>query len=311
MKVTGAREPLKKAHRGGRHPFSNLEDGMSIFDILEMFRDGHGIEAENGGDPFQQILMAAANAEGENNEGVSDEDREDPNIERARVNQHLIGDSDEEDFEFRHLHGMSRPNNTNPIQMNQRNTTNNEMVEQRHSNTNSRDNRNENNVIEHSQGNVRIRVQMNQPNSDTNSNAISNPNPSVNIGPRPRNLFVRQPDNYGFVQTSSNTNSSGQQRTTYTYVYNPSRRDQQPNRTREIKADKSKIKNLMEMGFTKSMCKAALKRNNNNMDKALDKLLENSDRYIGVENSESSEDGGDEVINPADLEELREEVGRG
>ena len=49
----------------------------------------------------------------------------------------------------------------------------------------------------------------------------------------------------------------------------------------------------MEMGFTKSMCKAALKRHNNNMDRALDKLLENSDPYIGVENSESSDEEAD------------------
>lgn len=48
------------------------------------------------------------------------------------------------------------------------------------------------------------------------------------------------------------------------------------------------------MGFTKSMCKAALKKNNNNMDKALDKLLENCERFIGVENSESSEEAHEE-----------------
>lgn len=49
MKVTGAREPLKKAHKG-RIQFGNLEEGMSIFDILEMFRDGN-IDAE-AADPF-------------------------------------------------------------------------------------------------------------------------------------------------------------------------------------------------------------------------------------------------------------------
>jgi uncharacterized UBP type Zn finger protein len=64
---------------------------------------------------------------------------------------------------------------------------------------------------------------------------------------------------------------------------------------REIKADKQLITNLMEMGFTKSMCKAALKKNNNNFERSLDKLLENSDPFIGVENSESSADEVDMI----------------
>ena len=57
---------------------------------------------------------------------------------------------------------------------------------------------------------------------------------------------------------------------------------------RTTKADPALIQNLMEMGFSKSMCKAALKRNNNNFDRALDKLLSNGDQFIGVENSEDS-----------------------
>lgn len=51
------------------------------------------------------------------------------------------------------------------------------------------------------------------------------------------------------------------------------------------------------MGFSKSMCKAALKKNNNNMDKALDKLLENCERFIGIENSESSDEAVDDPSN--------------
>lgn len=71
------------------------------------------------------------------------------------------------------------------------------------------------------------------------------------------------------------------------------RNERRPNLVREIKADKQLITNLMEMGFTKSMCKAALKKHHNNFEKALDKLLENSDPYIGVENSESSAEEAD------------------
>ena len=46
------------------------------------------------------------------------------------------------------------------------------------------------------------------------------------------------------------------------------------------------------MGFTKSQCKAALKQNGNNFDKALDKLLNNGDAFIGIENSDDSDEGG-------------------
>lgn len=47
------------------------------------------------------------------------------------------------------------------------------------------------------------------------------------------------------------------------------------------------------MGFTKSMAKAALKQNGNNFEKSLDKLLTNSDQFIGLDNSDDSneEDG--------------------
>ena len=61
----------------------------------------------------------------------------------------------------------------------------------------------------------------------------------------------------------------------------------------EIKADPSLISNLMEMGFSKSQCKAALKKTNNNFEKSLDKLLENGEQFIGLENSDDSDgDGG-------------------
>ena len=50
---------------------------------------------------------------------------------------------------------------------------------------------------------------------------------------------------------------------------------------------------LMDMGFSKSMCKAALKKYNNNMDKALDKLLNDGDQFIGVDNSDDSGDGNE------------------
>lgn len=45
----------------------------------------------------------------------------------------------------------------------------------------------------------------------------------------------------------------------------------------------------MEMGFSKSQCKAALKKFFNNFDRALDALLNNGDQFIGVENSDSDE----------------------
>lgn len=44
----------------------------------------------------------------------------------------------------------------------------------------------------------------------------------------------------------------------------------------------------MEMGFSKSMCKAALKKNKNNIDRSLDQLLSNPDQFIGVDNSNDS-----------------------
>jgi len=53
------------------------------------------------------------------------------------------------------------------------------------------------------------------------------------------------------------------------------------------------IKTLMEMGFTKSQCKAALKQNKNNLERCIDKLLTNGDQFIGLENSDESDDGVD------------------
>jgi uncharacterized UBP type Zn finger protein len=55
-----------------------------------------------------------------------------------------------------------------------------------------------------------------------------------------------------------------------------------------IHADKNHIKTLMEMGFSKAMCKAALKKNRNNIDRSLDQLLTNPDQFIGVDNSNDS-----------------------
>ena len=47
----------------------------------------------------------------------------------------------------------------------------------------------------------------------------------------------------------------------------------------------------MEMGFSRSQCKAALKDNRNNFERALDKLLTNGEQYIGVEDSDDSGEG--------------------
>jgi hypothetical protein len=43
------------------------------------------------------------------------------------------------------------------------------------------------------------------------------------------------------------------------------------------------------MGFTKSQCKAALKANKNNLERCIDKLLTNGDQFIGIENSDDSD----------------------
>ena len=52
------------------------------------------------------------------------------------------------------------------------------------------------------------------------------------------------------------------------------------------------ISTLMDMGFTRSQCKAVLKQTKNDLDKSLDKLLTNGDAYIGIENSDDSGDEG-------------------
>ena len=52
------------------------------------------------------------------------------------------------------------------------------------------------------------------------------------------------------------------------------------------------ITTLMDMGFSRSQCKAVLKQTKNDLDKSLDKLLTNGDAYIGIENSDDS--GGDD-----------------
>ena len=53
------------------------------------------------------------------------------------------------------------------------------------------------------------------------------------------------------------------------------------------------ITTLMDMGFTKSQCKAVLKQCKNDLEKSLDKLLNNGDAYIGLENSDDSAEEGD------------------
>ena len=55
-----------------------------------------------------------------------------------------------------------------------------------------------------------------------------------------------------------------------------------------IRADKNHLKTLMEMGFSKSMCKAALKKYKNNIERSLDQLLANPDQFVGVDNSNDS-----------------------
>jgi len=52
------------------------------------------------------------------------------------------------------------------------------------------------------------------------------------------------------------------------------------------------IATLMDMGFSRSQCKAVLKQTRNDLDKSLDKLLTNGEAYIGIENSD---DSGEEV----------------
>ena len=64
-----------------------------------------------------------------------------------------------------------------------------------------------------------------------------------------------------------------------------------PQRVSRVRADPGLVQNLMEMGFSRSQCKAALKDNRNNFERALDKLLNNGEQYIGVEDSDDS-DGG-------------------
>lgn len=60
-----------------------------------------------------------------------------------------------------------------------------------------------------------------------------------------------------------------------------------------IKAKPEFIAQLMDMGFSKSQCKAALKKNNNNIERCLDQLLDNGDQFIGIENSD---DSADEIV---------------
>lgn len=65
------------------------------------------------------------------------------------------------------------------------------------------------------------------------------------------------------------------------------------------------ISTLMDMGFTKSQCKAVLKQTKNDLEKSLDKLLNNGDAYIGLENSDDSADEGD--ASQAESAQMREQ----
>lgn len=112
----------------------------------------------------------------------------------------------------------------------------------------------------------------------------------VQINSGPRSLFNRPP-NFGIGQPVAQASGG-----TFILPSGSNRAQLQPSAQRrhnivqEVKANKDLIKQLMDMGFSKSMCKAALKRHNNNLEKSLDKLLENCERYIGVENSEDSDE---------------------
>ena len=74
---------------------------------------------------------------------------------------------------------------------------------------------------------------------------------------------------------------------------------------RRVKADPSMISTLMDMGFTKSQCKAVLKQTKNDLEKSLDKLLNNGEAYIGLENSDDSADEGD--ASQAESAQMREQ----
>ena len=65
-----------------------------------------------------------------------------------------------------------------------------------------------------------------------------------------------------------------------------------------VNADPGKVQQLMEMGFSKAMCKAALKKHKNNVDRALDNLLTNGDEFIGVNDSDSDSNAGGAGVDP-------------
>mmetsp|Transcript_7697 Transcript_7697/g.11934 ORF Transcript_7697/g.11934 Transcript_7697/m.11934 type:complete len:82 (+) Transcript_7697:1529-1774(+) len=64
----------------------------------------------------------------------------------------------------------------------------------------------------------------------------------------------------------------------------------EPRPPRQFHADPNLVTQLMEMGFTKAQCKAALKKTKNNMERALDQLLNNGDQFLGLDNSNDSVD---------------------
>ena len=44
----------------------------------------------------------------------------------------------------------------------------------------------------------------------------------------------------------------------------------------------------MDMGFAKSICKTALKKNRNNLEKSLEQLISNPNQFVGIDNSDDS-----------------------
>ena len=123
--------------------------------------------------------------------------------------------------------------------------------------------------------------------------------PSSNIGPR-NNIFSSNRPNPSTSNSASQGASANREpggAGPFVFSLGGLGRNEPPQRAmrpRRAKADPALIKTMMDMGFSKSQCKASLKQNGNNFDRALDKLLNNGDQYIGVENSDDSdgEEGG-------------------
>lgn len=68
------------------------------------------------------------------------------------------------------------------------------------------------------------------------------------------------------------------------------------------------ISTLMDMGFSRSQCKAVLKQTKNDLEKSLDKLLNNGEAYIGLENSDDSDDNNDNGLrNDSESAQMQEQ----